>query len=162
MKKIMLAVVGLVLLGLMTQNVSALYSYESPPRYGGFYTSYEHKPSDYYDKYPTVYRKLKYSGTSEDPVVKWISNGEGWEEKVNRARAAVWMAESYDWRYNVAYGRSSGEVFHGDEKPAESSSNWRYKEAYTPWAHGPGTASYKSYYYEPRYDSETQTFNWKY
>ncbi|MBU0466689.1 MAG: hypothetical protein KJ718_05250 [Nanoarchaeota archaeon] len=161
-------------LTLMLQSVSAYtyrtydfyYPYGSAyynSNYGyGYTTPYAHEPSYYYEEYPALYRKIKYSGTKDDPVIKWISKGDDWEEKVKRARADVWVAESHDWRYNIASGRASGEVFGGDEKPATSPSNWRYKEAYDPRVHGPQTGYTDNYYYKPRFDSENETWDWKY
>jgi len=170
-KAIVLSLFAGILALILFQSVSAYTTYvDTPyfsasynPRYGGdFYTTENHKPTYYYTKYPAIYRKARYGGTSEDPVVKWIDKGDSFGDKVKRARAAAWVFESYDWRYNYASGKSSGYVFGGDEKPAKSYSNWRHKEAYDPRVHGPGISSRQDYYYKPRYDHETQTFNWRY
>ncbi|MBU0506015.1 hypothetical protein KJ708_08495, partial [bacterium] len=147
--------VAVFLLALMLQNAAAYttYDFRTPyvsghydPYYGASYsTSYDHKPTYYYTKYPAIYRKYKYSGTSEDPVLKWIDQGDSFEDKVKRARAAAWVTESYDWRYNYASGKPSGYVFGGDEKPAESYSNWRYEPAYDPRVYGPGNTYTQRY-----------------
>lgn len=175
-KNIILAICAGILVLTLLQSTSAYYSHESYPAYSynSFHYSYtpsfavssSYSPDDYYDKYPAIYRKFKYSGTSEDPVVKWVSQGADFEEKVKRARAAVWLAESHDWRYNLASGRTSGEVFSytdgATDTEAQSSTNWRYKEAYDPRVFGPQTGYTDNYYYQPRYDSETGTYNWQY
>ena len=99
-----------------------------------------------------------------DRVCQWVENGDGWREETQRYRAVVWQSNSYDARYNVQAGRSSGDAFyyHYGDKSETSPSDWRYKTAFDPRVDNTYLKGYNYYYYQPRYDYETKTFNWRY
>lgn len=95
-------------------------------------------------------------------VCQWVENGNGWKEETIRARAVVWQSNSYDDRYNMNSGLPSGIAFGGDEQPAQDYSNWRYKHAFDPRIDNTYVMGNGYYYYQPRYDLNTQTYNWRY
>lgn len=145
-------------------HFSYFYDYDSG--YGGYYISL--KDRDYYDV-GDAYGQSYYWDPYElkwrkDPVQKWINKGESWRERVKRARAVNFLLDSWDKRYAIASGKTSEQVLSytdgATDTVAESSSNWRYKETYDPLTQG--IDPYKNYYYQPRYDSKTQTYNWRY
>lgn len=99
-----------------------------------------------------------------DKVCEWVENGDGWREETQRARAVVWQANSYDIRYNIQAGRSSGDAFYYNygDKSQTKPSDWRYKRAYDPRVDNEYVMGYGYYYYEPRYDYQTKTYNWRF
>jgi hypothetical protein len=165
-----LAIFAVFFLALALQSVSAYASYNYYPNsgYGEFSLSFHDKNHENYNYYGSNHDGYYWDNEDlkwrKDPVQEWINNGDGWREQVKRARAVNFLVTSWDERYAMASGKTTGEVFSyndgATDTKAESSTNWRYKEAYDPLVHG--VDSYKNYYYEPRYDSQTQTYNWRY
>jgi hypothetical protein len=171
MKKIIaLLVLGLFLFS-FTQLVGAVTFYDYNPRTGntyvyvgddrpyGFYRNYDRDWSRYYfDEEDLRYEK--------DLVYEWVQNGDGLREEALRYRAVASVADSFDNRYMLSYGRSSGDVHYYDRFSYDlhkaKDSAWRFKEAYSPSVHGTGKEYENSYYYEPRYDADSGTFNWRY
>ncbi|MFH1802481.1 MAG: hypothetical protein ABH864_03440 [archaeon] len=149
-KALMFGIVAGILAFAFLQSVSA-YSYQTY-RYGGDYD----RSCEYFD-----YGELEWK---TNKVCEWVENGDGWKEETIRARAVVWQSNSYDARYNIQSGRSSGDAFyyHYGDKSATSPSDWRYKTAYDPRADNTYVKGYGYYYYQPRYDSQTGTFNWRF
>jgi hypothetical protein len=98
-----------------------------------------------------------------DRVCEWMNTGD-WKERTIRTRAAVWQSNSYDMRYNIQAGRSSGDAFyyHYGDKSETSPSDWRYKTTFDPRVDNEAVKGYGYYYYQPRYDYATQTFNWRF
>lgn len=133
------------------------YAYYNSYRDDYYYDGYSGRPIGYYSTcYDYDYEDLRWE---RNPACDWIEDGEGWREEYIRARAAVRQSNDFDDRYNIAYGRDSGDVFYYDDYDSEGSySNWRYKEAYDPRVYG----STGSNYYSARYDPETKTYNWRY
>ncbi|MBS3077759.1 hypothetical protein J4233_05845 [Candidatus Pacearchaeota archaeon] len=127
----------------------------SPYRYGNYVYDYD-SSCKYWDNGALKLRT--------DKVCEWVENGDGWREEVQRARAVVWVTDSYDARYNIQAGRSSGDAFyyHYGDKSATSPSDWRYKQAFDPRIDNEEVMGYNYYYYEPRYDYATQTYNWRF
>lgn len=102
----------------------------------------------------------------KDPINEWIQNGNGAREEFIRLRAVDEVERSFNDRYRLSYGRSSGDVHYYNrytpDVESTSASNWRYKEAYDPSIHGRGANNENYYYYQPRYDYQKGEFNWRY
>lgn len=134
-------------------NQATVYISLTDYGYDGYY---DHNYIYYWDDYDLKWKK--------DPISAWINKGD-WRERTKRARAVEFLMKSWDERYAMASGRETGEVFSytdgATDTVAESSSNWRYKEAYDPLVHGDGYGG-ENYYYQPRYDADSQTYNWRY
>lgn len=98
-----------------------------------------------------------------DPIDKWIHQGD-WREQVQRARAVNFMIQSWNARYDASAGKTSAQAFSytdGAKDSANTSpSNFRNQLAYDPLFNG--VNNYQNYYYQPRYDAQTQTYNWRY
>jgi|SRR3989344_646036 len=78
-----------------------------------------------------------------------------------RYQAYDYLITSHFWRYDIAYGRDSGDVFYYDNYYTEGKpSNWRYKEAFVPSCRYNDCSG--GYYYEPRRDYQSGTWNWRY
>jgi hypothetical protein len=161
-KKILMGIFAGILAMAFLQSASA-YSFQTnwetnSYNYGRYdYGNYDYDSScKYFD-----YGELK---VRTDRVCAWVEDGDGWREETIRARAVVWQADSYDARYNIQSGRSSGDAFyyHYGDKSETSPSDWRYKTAYDPRVDNEYVMGYNYYYYEPRYDSETKTYNWRF
>ena len=99
-----------------------------------------------------------------DKVCQWIENGDGWREEVKRARAVVWQANSYDMRYDINFGRSSGDAFYYNygDKSKTKPSDWRYKRVFDPRIDNEYVMGKGYYYYQPRYDYASGTYNWRF
>ncbi len=175
--KILISAFTLLFLALALQSVSAgvYYTYDSYSGDGTLYVGmrpdaeqhYNYGPYGYgyYNARPLSYYRTCYSYDCDDlrweknPVCTWIENGDGWREEYRRARAAVWVSNSYDKRYNQVYGETSGEAFYyEDESATDNPSDWRNKPAYDPRVYG----SNGDNYYAPRYNYESGTWNWRY
>jgi hypothetical protein len=122
-----------------------------------------------YGRYGDYDRSCRYFDRGDlkwhtNKVCEWVENGDGWREETQRARAVVWQANSYDMRYNIHAGRSSGDAFyyHYGDKSETSPSDWRYKHAFDPRIDNEYVMGYGYYYYEPRYDYQTKTYNWRF
>lgn len=79
----------------------------------------------------------------------------------NRAIAGYVDRSAYS-RYDINYGKDSQvfcEALDCEDK-APSPTNFRYRYTYDPRIDGLG--SYQDYYYEPQYDIQTGTYNWRY
>jgi hypothetical protein len=139
-KSIVFGIFALVVLALALQSASAYAYYDYSPYYDKAYIYVgAHKPYYNYDR--------------------------NWEERAQLWRAAIWTADSYDRRYNVASGKASTDVFYHDPYDYDNyypNSNWRFKTAYDPRIHGQGSADNYYYYYKPRHNYQTGTFNWRY
>lgn len=142
------------------------YNYYEYPNQATVYISLkDYGYNGYYDGFSTIYYWDDYDlKWRKDPISAWINKGD-WRERTKRARAINFLIRSWDERYAIASGRETGDVFSytdgAKDTVAESSTNWRYKEAYDPLVHGDGYGG-ENYYYKPRYDSQTQTYNWRY
>jgi hypothetical protein len=162
------------------------YYKNSPYSYNDYYSTdyYSYYPSDYYSHYPDGYygnypenyykgywnyrdyyieedhgywdywRRNRYSNYCDELLGdEWCDGYSKW--RLNEA--LDYTFRDYNaWKVNTA-GRDSGEVYDTEEYYTETApaSNWRYKETYNPEVHG-------NYYYEPRYDYTSGTFNWDY
>ncbi|MFX0211583.1 MAG: hypothetical protein ACFFDT_36735 [Candidatus Hodarchaeota archaeon] len=159
------------------QSAGAYASYDYSPRYGGrLYVSWD--DDDYYDRYDYGYGERYYydydpackywDGNAlkwrNDKLCEWIENGDGAREEQLRYNAVAWQGNSYDWRYNIQSGRSSGDAFyyHYEDKSETSPSDWRYKTAFDPRVDNTYVKGDNYYYYQPRYDSESGTWNWRF
>jgi hypothetical protein len=149
MSKVILAICAGILVLSLLQSVDA-YTHRTY-RYGEYDSSCR-----YFDR-----GDLKWH---TDKVCEWVERGDGWREETIRARAVVWQANSYDMRYNIQAGRSSGDAFyyHYGDKSETKPSDWRYKHAFDPRIDNEYVMGYGYYYYEPRYDYETKTYNWRF
>lgn len=171
--KILFVILAGILALSFLQGAAAYTSYDYSPRYGG--AIYVGAGSDDYDyrygrnfdvDYDSSCKYLDYGALKwkTDRVCAWVENGDGWREETLRARAVVTQANSYDARYNIQSGRSSGDAFyyHYGDKSETKPSDWRYKTAFDPRVDNEYVKGYGYYYYEPRYDSTTKTFNWRF
>ena len=150
---------------------SASVAYDYNTRYGAHMYVGTGKPSYYgYSAYDRDYQVYNWDDNDlrweKDPVNAWIQDGDGWREETFRARTVDEVIGSYENRYALSYGRSSGDVHYYDRYTPDldeaKPSNWRFKEAYTPEAYGRDAYYGNGYYYEPRYDYDSETFNWRY
>ena len=148
MKKIILSVFVLLALSAL-QSVDA-YTYRTYS-FGDYDSSCK-----YWD-----YNEFKWR---TDRVCQWVENGDGWREEAQRYQAVVWQANSYDMRYNIQSGRSSGDAFYyryGDKSETKPS-DWRYKTTFDPRVDNEYVKGYGYYYYQPRYDYTSGTYNWRF
>lgn len=133
MKKIITGILAGILL---MQAVSA-YHY-SNYRYNSPRSSYNYNPyydtgrfcfsfDDYGCSYGYPEHRYRYAGG-------WNFDREqnDWKWEREKWRAANWIDDTFQARYELASGRASGEVFGGVDEPARSSTNFRYREAYDP------------------------------
>ncbi|MBU0907215.1 MAG: hypothetical protein KKE05_03605 [Nanoarchaeota archaeon] len=155
MKKIILAMcAGLLVLGFLQSASAYTYTY-------GNYNSYGNRGD-----YDSSCRYFDYGDLEwhTDRVCQWVEAGDGWKEETIRARAVVWQSNSYDNRYNIQFGRSSGDAFyyHYGDKSETSPSDWRYKTAFDPRVDNTYVKGYGYYYYQPRYDYTTGAYNWRF
>lgn len=193
-KSVMLGLMLGILAAVFVQGVSAYVYYEYSPeyrgrlyvslhdddypyRYGGYYGRYRYydledyheRVEDYWDSGDfdeEAYCRYWDHGDLEwdrDRVCEWINKGDR-REQVLRTRAAIWQSNSFDNRYNIQSGRSSGDAFyyHYGDKSETKPSDWRYKRAYDPRVDNERVMGHGYYYYEPRYDPDTGTYNWRF
>lgn len=150
-KKIILGICAGILVLSFLQAASA-YTFNAYNNYG----NYDYNPScQSWDRGDLEWER--------DRVCEWMNTG-NWKERTIRTRAAIWQSDSYDTRYNIQSGRSSGDAFyyHYGDKSETSYSDWRYKTAYDPRVDNEAMKGYGYYYYQPRYDSQSGTFNWRF
>ena len=127
--------------------------------YDGYdYRNYGYSPG-YYGDYYNRYWYRKYWEPSRYYTKDFDDGDRKYKRKLRYAIRDI--SEEYDnWLSNLP-GRTSGEVYYyEDESVGVKESDWRNKEAYhnLDWAEKP----YDKYYYEPRYDSESGVWNWRY
>lgn len=171
MRKIVLGFVfGLVTLMLL-QSVSAYVHYEYSDNYRGrLYVGFndDHRYGRYYGGDIDEERYCRYwdRGRLEwrrDRVCEWVNKGD-WKERTQRTRAAIWQSNSFDNRYNLLGGQSSGDAFyyHYGDKGETKPNDWRYKRVYDPRIDNEYVMGKGYYYYKPRIDKETGTYSWRF
>jgi len=114
---------------------------------GDFY-SQDYKYVDYYG-IPIYKVYAPRSGRSDDFL-----------EELNKRKAIRFAVNSFNNRYKINVGQSSGNSFCNGCSTNGVSSNWGNKPTYNFLADGRGAGN--SYYYEPRYDSQLGYYNWRY
>ena len=82
------------------------------------------------------------------------------DEEYEKIRAARFLKDSWYGRYDDTSGKSSGEAFCYGCKTNGNPSNWGNKQSYDLLSEGVGTEG--DYYYKPRYDYQSQTWNWRF
>ncbi|MEK6854682.1 MAG: hypothetical protein AABX73_00490 [Nanoarchaeota archaeon] len=76
-----------------------------------------------------------------------------------KMRAVRFIDSSYNDRYDIVAGKTTGKAF-GDDNKDTSASNWRNKYAYDYRIDGVNPTY--NYYYKPVYDSSLGYYNWRY
>ncbi len=153
-KKVILGILAGFLLGMFLQSSSAYEIYDMHYRGGSVAYAVKGTNDAHYKVYDFDYWEC-------DKICQWANKGD-FEERYKRHRAVDWTLHSTNKRYSVTSGRDSGDAFYYDYYSLENkpSSSWRYKESYDKNWHGSGNG--RNYYYEPRYEYGSKTWDWRY
>jgi hypothetical protein len=145
MKKIKVILSTLFLVALTLQPVTAAYFsyYDSPYNYGG---------------------RAYFSLSDRPPRVQfyywdWDSDYRDWLVEYRKVQAAKWVVNSYNARYDITSGKSSGDAFCQRCK-INLQGYWGQKPAYNFRTHEYN--SNDNYYYKPIRDSRTGIYNWRF
>lgn len=82
------------------------------------------------------------------------------DDEISKREAIRFLRKSYEKRYDVTAGKTSNEAFCQTCKPSSNPTNWGNKKAYD-WK-VENTGDDVNYYYQPRFDPQTKTYNWRF
>ena len=159
-KAILVLGVAIILMLLIAGSVDAYtYRYRQPHNY---YTSFS-GDSDNYFYYDNLYGGEIYLSLGDRNCYSCHHNryyyDDDYRERVIGRAALDWTFRSYDARYNLAYGKTTGEAFTPSLNENVPLSNWRNKYSYDYRLDGRGL---NENYYQPVFDSELGYYNWRY
>ncbi len=149
----------------VTYQYSPHFSYYSDPHYNEAAFYYSFKDEDYncchYYTQPYYYdTPYEYRYYSSHPQ-RYYPFSNDYIEYLQKRRAVRFLEQSFNTRYDNVAGKTSGEAFYYNyDSEGKPSTNWRYKEAYD--YRLDGRDSNDNYYYNPRYDSQSGNYNWRY
>ena len=152
-KQILFGIIAGIFLALALLNVSAYYS-NTLPSHGTRYTfgfdedfsATNYRYVDYYGR--PVYRIYEYNDRNDD----------GKLSRREKIRAVRFLERSFNNRYAISAGKSSGDAFcQGCKIQSSSATNWGNKPAFNLLATGKD-----GNYYKPVYDYQQQKFNWRF